>query len=277
MGPEKSPIALDRSHISNRMGSACVPYQPNTAEIARLAFENQQYFNTYGSVYKPCGAQEQLSQRAYSSPIGVRPTVYFEGNHVWAPHQGCLPEQGSISQYRHDPFTYNSYPHVGSFGIEYPSVRSASFGENSLPRAVPYQPNPSGYGGSANTNIYHGGYDPSLHGRLYEEIPQYTTSQIEFSPTRHRSVRGEKLEESQNEINKTRYPTVSESHVPELREMSRQEPSNQVQHEQNEDAKASRHESHLAQQSNHNETGIKPTSYLSAMEEPPELNEVRQV
>lgn len=281
MGPEKSPIALDRSHMSSRMGSAYITYQPNNVEIARQALEYQQYFNTYGSAHKPYRAQEQLSQQTLPSSIDARPTISFEGNNVWTPHHGYLPEQGPISQYRNDPFTYTSYPHVGSFGVEYPRLRSASFEENPLPRPVPYQTIHSGYGGSTNTNMYHSGYDPSLHGRPYEENPQYKTSQTALSPSRDQSVCGENpLRNSQYEIAKTGFPPISDPHVLELTGLSRQEPSNRIQYGQKVDPMTSHRESHLAQLSNIKATGVKPTldrELPTRKEEPPELNEVRHV
>lgn len=279
IAPEKSPIALDHNQLATRSGSAYSPYQPNTAEITRQAFENQQYFNMHGSLYKPCGAQEQLSHKNHPSSMGIHPTVCFEGNNVWTPQHGCPPEQGSISQYRSDPFTYNSYPHIGSFGLEYPPIRSASLKENILPRPAQYLPFQSGYGGSANTNIYHSNYDPFLRERPYEENPQYVRSHTEISPTRDRSVRRDDLlKNSQYEINKTRYPSGKDAHVPELGQQPRQEPSNRIQYGQKEDRMTLRHESHLAQQSIHKATGIEPTFDLPIMmKETPELNEVRHM
>ena len=278
MGPEKSPVALDHRQMSTRKESAYTPYQQNTVEIAQQVLDNQQYFNAHESVYKPREAQEQRPQRAHSSSSSAHPTVYFEGNNAWTSSHGFPPEQGPISQYRYDPSTYNSYPHVESFGLEYPPVRSACFGENLLSRSVQYQP-VNGYGGPANTNIYHGGYNLPLNGRQYEQNPQYMTSQIELSPIRDLSMHGENfLKNSHNYINNTGHPTVSKSNVPELGGQFRQEPSNRTQPRQKENSMASGREMDLAQQSDHEANGIKTTVDLpTTPEEPPELNEVSHV
>lgn len=279
MGPEKSPIALDYRQMSTRKESAYTPCQPNTVEIAQQALDNQQYFNAHGSVYKPHGAEEQRSQIAYSSSNNARATVYFEGNNAWTSSHGCPPEQGPIPQFGYDPLTYNSYPHVESFGLEYPPVKSAGFEENFLSRSVQYQPVQNGYGGPANTNIHHGGYNLPLNGRQYEQNPQYMTPQIELSPIRDWSMHGEDfLENSRNDINNTGDPTISKSNVPQIGGQSRQEPSNRTQPRQKEDSTASGREMHLAQQSDHEANGIKTTVELpTTPEEPTELNEVSHV
>ena len=265
MGPEMSPSALDRRHISSRMGSVYNPYQPNYANNAQEAHEGQQQLtNTYGSAYGPSVAHGQVSQRVFPSSNGARPTVTFEGINVWTPQHGYLPEQNTSSQYRNDSFTYANYPHVGSFGVEYPQVRSSvSFEENALPRSVPYQPIQNGYGASTNNNIYHNGYDPSLHGRPYGEYPRYKTSQIAVSPVRDQSGRGQSLlRKPQYEISKTGYSPIGDPHAPELSEPTGQESSNRVQqtnHGQEVERTTLNREFHLAQQSNHKKTGVKQT------------------
>lgn len=265
MGPEKSPSALDRNHIPSRIGNVYNPYQPNYADNARGALGDQQQLNnTYGPAYGPSGAQEQVSQRVLPSSISARPTVTFEGTSVWTPHHGYLPEQSPSSQYRNDSFAYANYPHVGSFGVEYPQLRSSvGFEENARPRPVPYQPIQNGYGASTNTNIYHNGYDPSLHGRPYGECPQYTTSQTGFSPIRDQSGREESLlRKPQYEISKSGYPPISDPHAPELSGPTGQESSNQVQqtnYGQEVERTTLDREFHPAQQSNHKGTGVKPT------------------
>lgn len=260
------------------MRSAHIHYPTYNPEIARQALEDQQHTNAFTSVYKPCGAQEQLSQGALSSSIGVRPSVCFEANHVWTPQHNSPPEQGSTAQVRYDPFPYNSYSNFGSLGLENPQVRSAGFEENPLPCPVPYQPIQSGYGGSTNTNIYHGAYDPALQGHPYEK-PLNMKSRTEFLPSRDRSAGGQNLlKNSHYETNKTGYSTNSSPHIPEHGGLSRHEPSSQTEDGQREDATALPRDFHLAQQSDHKATASKPTldvpTLPTAMKESTEINEV---
>lgn len=239
------------------MGNTYTNYQPKTLETARQAPDSRQFAST-----------------------NVRPAVFFEGNNsAWRSSHHYPPELGPISQPKHDPLPYNSYPHIGPCGSECPPGRLATFQENPLCRLGQNPPVQSGHGVSANTTIYHGNNNLPLRERQYEQNPQYMISPMELSPTRDRSMLKENPDrDSRNDVNKTSRPKINGYHNPELGSLSRQEPMNRIQCGHKEDATALRLEPHRAQQSNHIATGAKQTSaVLTTMKELPKVNEVSHV
>ena len=203
-------------------------YQPNYTGSARQVLVNQQHFHPYGPSYGPSRAQEQLSQPTVPFSTGARPTVYLEGNSVWTPQHGYLPEQGTSFPHRNEQLTYSHYPHNGASGVEYSQARPGSFEGNPNPRPVSHQPIQNGYGPPLNIKTYQSGNYSSVNGPPNEVNSQYQTSQTVISPTRDQSVhRTNSIRDPQVEKNKTEHPPpIRNFRIPEVREQTGHEPSN---------------------------------------------------
>lgn len=222
-----SPSALDRNHTSSRTEEVYNFHQTNYTDLARRALESQQYLNRFPTRDGLPAAQEQ---RMLPQPVGAPQHAFFEGDTIWTPHHGYVPEQSPLPHHRNGSFGYTSYPHVGSFGVEYPQVNSVGYDQNPYPRPIPYQSTQAGYGGSLNTNIYHSGYDPSLYGHPYGGNPQHQTSQTVLPSIENQPGRGEQFNENrQNEVPKTRLPPVNGPTAQEFSGSYNQETSNEVE------------------------------------------------
>ncbi len=262
MSPETTPDTFDRNHISSRMESVYNPSQPNYDEVAWHALEKQ-HFDAYGSAYGPSRAHEQLLQRMTPSSVGARSTMSYEGNNVRTHHHGYPVEQAPISRHRNENFSYSSYPHVGSFGVEYPRVGWDGFEESPFPRPGSHQHIQAGYRGPNITNMYHSCYDPSIYGRPYGDDQQYNIPQTAIPPIRDQPGRGEKSFKNPGyEIPKTGLPPISGPSVPELSKSYGQEPSSRAQqakYEQTVDKRPLDRESNLTQPANYKEVGVRRT------------------
>jgi hypothetical protein len=298
MAPSMSPSALDRNQMSSRTEDIYNRYPTNYTELARRALESQQYLDTFATRNGLPVVQEQPPQRMLPQSVSAPPQVFFEGDNIWTPHHGYLPEQAPLPHHRHSSFSYTSYPHVGSFGVEYPQVGSVGYDQNPYPRPIPYQSTQTGYGGSPNTNIYHSGYDPSLHGHPYGGNPQHETSQTLLPPIQNQSGRREQfIENLRHGTSKTRLPPVNGPSVQKFSGSYNQEKSNEAEQRDYEQAgvvqerarqtsdrvqhkngmqpgasKAPNRESNGIQQTNHEAKFVEPAlsgEPPTMMEEPP--------